>query len=114
EMLDGVVDKVNFGTLHNWAGARGLLPANASLRKPCDRLWRTFTILVNGDVALCCLDHSGKEIIGNCQRERIEDIWNNDRYRQLRQLHMQSRQDEMSLCKGCSKAFLVGVASAAA
>ncbi|MCA9118783.1 MAG: SPASM domain-containing protein [Planctomycetaceae bacterium] len=114
QMLDGVVDKIDFATLHNWAGARGILPANVSIRKPCDRLWRTFTILVNGDVALCCLDHSGKEIIGNCQQERIVDIWSNEKYRQLRQLHMQSRQGEMSLCNGCSKAFLVGAANAAA
>lgn len=112
KMLDGVVDDIDFARLHNWAGSRGVF-ANLTVRKPCDRLWRTMTILVNGDVALCCLDHSGKEVLGNCRTDRIEDIWNNDRYRELRNLHKQSRQNEISLCGGCSKSFLIGSAKAA-
>ncbi|HEY2881357.1 MAG TPA: radical SAM/SPASM domain-containing protein [Pirellulales bacterium] len=103
-MLKNVVDRIDFTHIHNWGGALGMF-SGQRLRKPCDRLWRTFTVLANGDVALCCLDYSGKEILGNVERETIATIWNNQRYRELRRLHRDSRQDEISLCKNCSKCF---------
>jgi radical SAM protein with 4Fe4S-binding SPASM domain len=105
EMLKTVVDRVEYTRLHNWGGARKALLGHMRVRKPCDRLWRTFTILANGDVALCCLDYSGKEILGNCREQSITEIWRNDRYRELRRLHQLSRQDEIPVCKECSKSF---------
>ncbi len=104
QMLKGVVDHIDFTHIHNWGGALGRL-TDKRVRKPCDRLWRTFTVLVNGDAALCCLDYSGKEILGNVNHERIVDIWNNQRYRELRQLHRESRQDQIPLCSNCTKCF---------
>jgi radical SAM protein with 4Fe4S-binding SPASM domain len=103
-MLDGVVDRIDFTHIHNWAGALGRF-TQQRIRKPCDRLWRTFTVLVNGDVSLCCLDYSGQEILGNVAKEPIRGIWNNARYRELRQMHRDSRQQEIPLCNGCSKCF---------
>jgi radical SAM protein with 4Fe4S-binding SPASM domain len=103
-MLVGVVDRIAFTNIHNWGGAMGML-SGQKVRKPCDRLWRTLTVLVNGDVALCCLDYSGKIILGNVNDEKITDIWSNERYRQLRRLHRDSRQQEIPLCSNCSKCF---------
>ncbi len=103
-MLDGVVDRIDFTHIHNWGGALGDAEARR-VRKPCDRLWRTMTVLVNGDIALCCLDYSGKEVLGNVNDNTMIDIWNNARYNELRQLHRESRQDEIPLCSNCSKCF---------
>jgi radical SAM protein with 4Fe4S-binding SPASM domain len=104
KMLDGVVDRIDFTHIHNWGGALGQLTAKR-VRKPCDRLWRTFTVLVNGDASLCCLDYSGKVILGNVNQHRITEIWNNERYRELRRLHRESRQDQIPLCSNCTKCF---------
>jgi radical SAM protein with 4Fe4S-binding SPASM domain len=104
KMLDGVVDSIDFTRIHNWAGALGMMTGQR-IRKPCDRLWRTFTILVNGDVSLCCLDYSGQEILGNVADQPISEIWNNARYKELRRLHRNSQQDQIPLCNNCSKCF---------
>lgn len=103
-MLDGVVDRIDFTHIHNWGGALGDAETQR-VRKPCDRLWRTMTVLVNGDVALCCLDYSGKEVLGNVKDDHMVDIWNNARYNELRELHRTSRQSEIPLCSNCSKCF---------
>ena len=105
-MLVDVVDRIDFAKLHNWAGSKSWLLGEKQVRKPCDRLWRTFTILVNGDVALCCLDYSGKEILGNVAKQTIRSIWNNARYRELRERHRKSQQDQIELCRNCSKSYL--------
>jgi radical SAM protein with 4Fe4S-binding SPASM domain len=103
-LLSGIVDVVDWAPLHNWAGARRLI-GERKVRRPCSRLWRSLTVLVNGDVALCCQDHAGKEILGNCRQQTLAEIWNNKRYRELRYLHRTSRQDQISLCNGCMKCF---------
>ncbi len=103
-MLAGVVDHIDFTHIHNWGGAIGQYTGKR-LRKPCDRLWRTLTVLVNGDVALCCIDYSGKEILGNVTDATLQEVWNNERYRHLRKLHRDSRQEEISVCNDCSKCF---------
>jgi len=62
QSLEDVVDCFAFGKIHNWAGTGDdSIPApNGKTRKPCSRLWRTFTVLANGDVSLCCLDYDGQ------------------------------------------------------
>jgi hypothetical protein len=104
KMLEGIVDHIDFAKVHNWGGAIGMLTGQR-IRKPCDRLWRTLTVLVNGDVSLCCLDYSGKELLGSANHQPIRAIWNNHRYRELRGLHRSSRQDQIPICKNCSKCF---------
>jgi radical SAM protein with 4Fe4S-binding SPASM domain len=104
KMLAGVVDHIDFASIHNWGGALGML-TNQRIRKPCDRLWRTLTVLVNGDVSLCCLDYSGKEVLGNVEIMTMQEIWNNQRYKELRAMHRNSQQDQIPLCSNCSKCF---------
>lgn len=104
KLLEGVVDRIDWASLHNWAGSRRFF-GNMKVRKPCDRVWRTFTVLVNGDVALCCLDHSGRQVMGNCQENSIAEIWNNHQYQEVRRLHKTSQQDMLPVCKNCTKSF---------
>lgn len=106
KMLKDIVDRVDFARLHNWAGARLWLLGSKKIRKPCDRLWRTFTILVNGDVALCCLDYSGKVLLGNVGEDSIREIWNNQKYQKLRSRHRRSKQHRIELCNDCSKSYI--------
>jgi sulfatase maturation enzyme AslB (radical SAM superfamily) len=102
--LEKVVDSFSFGKLHNWGGQSVVRKA---LRKPCSRLWRTCTVLAGGDVALCCLDYDGQQILGRVdERHSIRDVWNGQPYRDIRRAHRQSRQGEIPLCANCTKAFL--------
>jgi radical SAM protein with 4Fe4S-binding SPASM domain len=104
-MLRGAVDQIIHADPHNWAGARDF-PGYLKVRQPCFRLWQTFTILVNGDVALCCLDHSGKEIIGNCADQSITEIWESTRYGEFRRNHRDGKQHQSALCGRCSLSYL--------
>ena len=69
------------------------------LRKPCSRLWRTFTVLASGDVALCCLDYDGQQILGRVDESHsIREVWNAEPYRDIRRCHREARQSE----SGCA------------
>lgn len=105
-LLEGMVDEFSFGRIHNWGGTHE--PAtNGKIRKPCSRLWRTFTLLSSGEVALCCLDYDGQHILGRLDRgTSIREIFNGHAYRTVRMLHRAGRQDEIDLCRNCTKAAL--------
>ena len=106
QSLEKIVDRFSFGKIHNWNGEESS-GNRVGIRKPCSRLWRTFTILADSRVALCCLDYDGKIILGRVDEEHsIRSIFNSPAYSRLRILHRTARQAEISLCRNCSKAFL--------
>lgn len=88
-----------FGPRHNWGGQVGKLPGE---RTACHRLWRTFTILVDGMVARCHADVHGEHCLGNVNYSTIKEIWNSDAYANVRELHGKSR-SELELCRECSQ-----------
>ncbi len=104
--LESVVDGFSFGKIHNWA-SEDEGAGDEGVRRPCSRLWRTFTVLANGDIALCCLDYDGQHLLGRIDdTTSIRDIWNSSTYRRLRRMHTRAQQTEISLCSSCTKSFL--------
>ena len=107
--LEGVVDSFSFGKIHNWAGDGNdsILAPTRRTRKPCSRLWRTFTVLANGDVSLCCLDYDGQHILGRIDEyTSIQDVWRGKAYAVARRKHLLAQQEQIDLCGTCSKSFL--------
>jgi radical SAM protein with 4Fe4S-binding SPASM domain len=107
EMLEKHVDSFSFGKIHNWgddADKTNILQRN--IRKPCSRIWRTFTILADGTCALCCLDYEGKVILGNVKINSIAEIWKNSKYNYIRDKHTKGEQHKIPACNNCSKSFL--------
>jgi hypothetical protein len=105
-LLRPVVDGLVFGRVHNWAGTEPVGPPRA-VRKPCLRLWRTLTVLAGGEVALCCLDYDGRHLLGRIDESTtLATIWHGQAYAEVRRRHVEARQGDLLLCRGCSKAFL--------
>jgi radical SAM protein with 4Fe4S-binding SPASM domain len=101
--LEKIVDGFAFGKIHNWGD--GEQTGRGRRHKPCSRLWRTFTVLANGDVSLCCLDYDGQHLLGRIdERTTIASVWNSPAYDRVRKCHRDARQNEIALCKDCSKA----------
>lgn len=105
-LLKNMVDGFSFDKVHNWSD-KHYTSTESKIRKPCSRVWRTFTILSNGDVSLCCLDYDGKIILGTINNDTsISDIWRGSYYEMIRNLHKNAQQNEISICNNCTKSFL--------
>ena len=72
-----------------------------SERYPCPRLWNGFNVLSSGDVIPCCSDFNGEIRLGNVREDTVFNIWRNTKFNELRQMHLDGRQDEIPLCKDC-------------
>lgn len=61
-------------------------------------------ILSNGDVILCCQDWKHINIMGNIQKNSIEEIWNSQIYKQMR-YSIYNNINVPELCKNCKLAI---------
>ena len=103
--LEDCVDGFSFGKIHNWTDTGMDHAEKSAIRKPCSRVWQTFTVLSNAKVALCCLDYEGQVILGDLKQASISEIWKNESYRKIRLLHKTAQQDQIIICKNCTKSF---------
>jgi hypothetical protein len=103
-LLGPLAGRVCFSPLHDWA--HGDRRGSGTIRKPCSRLWRTLTVLSNGDISLCCMDFDGQVHLGCLETgATLKQIWRDRPYRAVRRLHRRAQQDHLPLCAACVKAF---------
>ena len=73
---------------------------DAAAPKYCVPLFETFTILSNGNVVPCCFDLKGELVLGNIYKESIFDIWNNEKYSEIR-INFR-KQKYCTICRKCT------------
>ena len=67
----------------------------------CPQIFYSLTVNSNGTVSPCCNDWSRKLIIGDANREKIKDIWNGDKLRNLQKLHLSGGRKNHIACSSC-------------
>lgn len=107
-------DAVRIKPFNSRAGLVDVFNVQFQNQKPCIRLWRGMAIYWDGKVVPCCMDYQGRYIVGDVNKESILDIWNSERMKSLRELHITGNKKESELCKNCegySAGFLKTVGS---
>jgi len=57
----------------------------------CQFPWSSMTVKSNGEAAMCVEDYDNEIIVGDARTESLFDIWNGEKYRQLREDHFAVR-----------------------
>lgn len=81
--------------LHNWANGK----EEDTFSGPCFRLWNSFTVLFDGQVALCCLDYEGRVNLGDMNRDSLARVINSAEYQRFRAEHLS--RNPSGLCRMC-------------
>ena len=99
-----IVDNVTVESYCNWGGAviDDSFGRKAGKRNACFRLWTNLTVLVNGDTCLCCLDYEGKILLGDLREESIVDIWQGEKLKNIRRIHLAAKFNDIELCSRCN------------
>lgn len=102
-----IADTVSVAHAHDWAGqlkpdSNGVQEKKMVQEAPCANLWSELTILWDGRVALCCLDYEGKILLGDVNDTSIKTVWNGDRLKRIRALHLK-REFTTPLCQRCTE-----------
>jgi radical SAM protein with 4Fe4S-binding SPASM domain len=80
---------------------RELSLASNSTRSPCQWPFRYAVVLWNGDVVPCDSDFEGHCVMGSLKNNSLEQIWNNDKYKAMREAHLRNDYDSLPLCRPC-------------
>lgn len=81
--------------------ALGAALAEGASFSACQRPFVKAYVLYNGDVALCNCDWRRSTILGNLERQSLEQIWNGPALRGIRRQHLEGSLAPRSLCAGC-------------
>lgn len=79
----------------------------------CEFPWLSLTVMADGSVVPCTQDYNAEMVLGNVREQTLEEIWNGERYRALREWHVtgafpagykcSTRCDQKKLCSYLGK-----------
>lgn len=96
--------------MHNWSGVYDPEYKRKGERRTCGRPFSPDLTVRAGSstggklsIAPCCqtLGRDDEADLGSIAGKSIEEVWNGERYRWLRQMHTEKRFDEVPFCKDC-------------
>lgn len=93
-------DSLSIGHLHNFGGGRDYRKV-IKVSGICNYPWRTMVILHDGRVVTCCLDYNGLQVMGNVNKQTIEEIWNGDAYQKARESFKGLDYGDYPVCGKC-------------
>ncbi|KPA16299.1 radical SAM additional 4Fe4S-binding domain-containing protein [Candidatus Magnetomorum sp. HK-1] len=99
-----IADSISFQVAWNWVGDVSVNnPLKNKIKRnfPCPYLWYYLNITWDGNVSICCVDWDNEIILGNVANNSLQEIWRNDKFEHLRNLHINNRSNEISVCKKC-------------
>lgn len=94
--------------LHHWANwIEGFEPyEDEDLKRlnatACQSPFSTFAVLNDGRVALCCNDYNAAVCLGNVYDNTIEEIWQGDKFREVRAAHRGQGRCGVDICVNCN------------
>ena len=86
--------------IHNWGYGD---PGKFYGSSPCPHVSAT-TILSDGSVVFCCLDHEGVYLLGNLKDRPLLDIFNDAEAQRLRAIHLAGQRHTLKMCSTCDVA----------
>ena len=78
---------------------------------PCNKLWAEMNVISSGKVALCCVDYDAKEVIGDFNKQSLKEIWNSEKFRQIKEKHLAYKADEIPICGSCVHPYRLNLRS---
>ena len=54
----------------------------------CEYPWTSLSVMADGSVVPCTQDYDVEMVLGNVREQTLEEIWNGEKYREFRRMHI--------------------------
>ncbi|MCG2686964.1 SPASM domain-containing protein [Candidatus Parcubacteria bacterium] len=89
------------GQICNRAGLLPSIRSKCLINTHCFLPERQIVISARGNILLCCNDYLERGVMGNCDKKNLMDIWNNEKFKQIRKHLKAGKRQVNDLCKVC-------------
>ena len=93
------VDQVAFVEYNPWENSYEKDPNN--IIEPCSDLWRRMFIWWDGTTNPCDVDYKSNLSVGNAKKNKVDHLWNNDQYNEIRRKHLDKNRKCLIPCSSC-------------
>ncbi len=94
-------DRLVASQLHNYGGGRSYVDVEGRSMQSCILPFTTMQITWDGRVISCCYDFNAEFVLDNIFDRSIEEAWNNEMFRRLRDAHRRRDLKEFPFCDKC-------------
>ena len=99
KMWGSLVDQVAFVNYNPWENSYNKPPND--IIKPCSDLWRRMFVWWDGKINPCDVDYKSRLSVGHFSRNSIQELWNSEKYKMLRETHLSKKRQKKSPCSSC-------------
>jgi len=102
------VDKVYFKSMHNFLVMATSMKTKALSKKQqrfCEFPFKFLVVYWNGDIGLCCWDYDNIVDLGSVECDKIEDVYNSNKFKLIRGAMCNMECGELVPCKICSQIY---------
>ena len=99
KLWSDLVDQVAFVNYNPWENSYNKAPNN--IIDPCSDLWRRMFVWWDGKINPCDVDYKSHLSVGNFSGNSIQELWNSEKYKLLRETHLNKKRQKISPCSSC-------------
>lgn len=93
--------EVQIQRFHGWGDKFEVKKDETVARYPCHYLWLYPTVTHSGNLVPCFADFYDEMAYGSLKTHSLRELWQGEKIRELRELHLQGRWGEIPMCKDC-------------
>jgi radical SAM protein with 4Fe4S-binding SPASM domain len=97
-------DSVYTMPMHTWGSQFGDV-ANEKVDRyasvACISPFSSMAIHSDGKIGICAADYNSKNIMGSFENESIEQIWQSEKFMEVREAHLNNNRNKYEICQGC-------------
>ena len=94
-----LVDQVAFVNYNPWENSYN--KSSNEIIEPCSDLWRRMFVWWDGKINPCDVDYKSHLSVGNFYKNNIQELWNSEKYKLLRETHLSKKRQKKSPCSSC-------------
>ena len=95
------VDLIMYGEFVDYTKKKEGYPKYYNPDFVCAQPFHRMFVMWDGIVTPCCEDNQRRYVLGDAKKEKLGDIWHNEKYEKLRNSHKAGRYYDIGICRKC-------------
>ena len=103
-LYEPLVDAVSVWRPHNWSNGRTYRTIDVDNKVSCGRPFSgPLQVQWDGKIVPCCYDYNSEIVLGDCNKETLEEVFTGKSYEKFRNAHRDGKFSKYPFCDRCDQ-----------